>query len=162
MQLSIFIVIFPMNPTDQRILSYLQVQGNISMAELSERIGLSLSACHRRVKILEAKGVISHYAAQLNRRALGLEMQVFIEVTLTSQRSEAHTDFEEAIANMPEVLEAHLITGEFDYLMRVAARSTADYEVLLRNKLSQIPSVSQMRTLLSISTVKEFNGYYLE
>jgi len=69
---------------------------------------------------------------------------------------------EEAIANMPEVLEAHLITGEFDYLMRVAARSTADYEVLLRNKLSQIPSVSQMRTLLSISTVKEFDGYYLE
>jgi DNA-binding Lrp family transcriptional regulator len=150
-----------MDMTDKRILSYLQEQGNMSMAELSERIGLSLSACHRRVKLLESKGVISHYAANLNRRALGLELQVFIEVTLTSQRNEAHIDFEEAIANMPEVLEAHLITGEFDYLMRVAARSTADYEVLLRNKLSQIPSVSQMRTLLSISTVKEFAGYYL-
>lgn len=132
------------------------------MAELSERIGLSLSACHRRVKLLEGKGVISHYAAHLNRRELGLELQVFIEVTLTSQRNEAHMDFEQAIARMPEVLEAHLITGEFDYLMRVAARSTADYESLLRNKLSQIPSVSQMRTLLSISTVKEFNGYHLE
>jgi DNA-binding Lrp family transcriptional regulator len=151
-----------MDRTDNRILSYLQKQGNISMAELSERIGLSLSACHRRVKLLEAKGVISHYAAHLNRRALGLELQVFIEVTLTSQRKEAHTAFEEAIANMPEVLEVHLITGEFDYLMRVAARSTADYETLLRNKLSQIPSISQMRTLLSISAVKEFDGYYLE
>jgi DNA-binding Lrp family transcriptional regulator len=134
----------------------------MSMSELSERIGLSLSACHRRVKLLEAKGVIDHYSAQLNRRALGLEMQVFIEVTLTSQRNEAHIDFEESIANLPEVLEAHLITGEFDYLMRVAARSTTDYENLLRNKLSQISSVSQMRTLLSISTVKEFDGYYLE
>lgn len=132
------------------------------MAELSEHIGLSLSACHRRVKLLESKGLISHYAAQLNRRAVGLEMQIFIEVTLTSQRKEAHTAFEGAIEKMPEVLEAHLITGEFDYLMRVAARSTADYETLLRDKLSQIPSISQMRTLLSISTVKEFNGYYLE
>ena len=114
------------------------------------------------MKLLEAKGVISHNAAQLNRRALGLELQVFIELTLTSQRKEAHTAFEEAIANMPEVLEVHLITGEFDYLMRVAARSTADYETLLRNKLSQIPAITQMRTLRSISAVKEFGGYYLE
>lgn len=151
-----------MDRIDNRILSHLQKQGNISMAELSERIGLSLSACHRRVKLLEANGVISHYAAHLNRRALGLELQVFIEVTLTSQRKEAHTAFEEAIGNMPEVLEVHLITGEFDYLMRVAARSTADYETLLRNQLSQIPSISQMRTLLSISAVKEFGGYHLE
>ncbi len=151
-----------MSTTDRRILSCLQVQGNISMAELSERIGLSLSACHRRVKMLEAKGVIRHYAAQLDRRALGLEMQAFIEVTLTSQRNEARTAFETAIMNLPEVLEAHLITGEFDYLMRVATRSTVDYDALLRNKLSRIPSVSKMRTLLNISTVKEFNGYHLE
>lgn len=132
------------------------------MAELSERIQLSLSACHRRVKILEANGVISHYAAQLNRRALGLEVQVFIEVKLTSQRKEEFNAFEEAISAMPEVLESHLITGEFDYLMRVAVRNTTEYEKLLRNKLSEIPSVMQMRTLLSLSTVKEFAGYHLE
>jgi len=133
----------------------------MSMAELSERIGLSLSACHRRVKLLEAGGVISHYAAHLDRRALGLEVQVFIEVKLSSQRKQEFTAFEEAIAAMPEVLENHLITGEFDYLMRVAVRNTSDYESLLRNKLSLIPSVTQMRTLLSLSTVKEFDGYYL-
>lgn len=132
------------------------------MAELSERIQLSLSACHRRVKILEANGVISHYAAQLNRRALGLEVQVFIEVKLTSQRKEEFNTFEEAISAMPEVLESHLITGEFDYLMRIAVRNTTEYEKLLRNKLSEIPSVTQMRTLLSLSTVKEFAGYHLE
>lgn len=132
------------------------------MAELSERIQLSLSACHRRVKILEANGVISHYAAQLNRRALGLEVQVFIEVKLTSQRKEEFNAFEEAISAMPEVLESHLITGEFDYLMRIAVRNTTEYEKLLRNKLSEIPSVTQMRTLLSLSTVKEFAGYHLE
>jgi DNA-binding Lrp family transcriptional regulator len=123
---------------------------------------LLLSACHRRVKILEANGVITHYAAQLNRRAPGLEVQVFIEVKLTSRRKEEFNAFEKAISAMPEVLESHLITGEFDYLMRIAVRNTSDYVKLLRNKLSEIPSVTQMRTLLSLSTVKEFAGYHLE
>ena len=150
-----------MDRLDYKILSCLQERGDISMAELSERIGLSLSACHRRVKLLESNGVISHYAAQLDRHALGFEVQVFIEVKLTSQRREAFSGFEAAISAIPEVLESHLITGEFDYLMRVAARSTAEYEDLLRNKLSEIPSVMQMRTLLSLSTVKEFRGYHL-
>lgn len=132
------------------------------MAELSEQVGLSLSACHRRVKLLESNRVISHYAALLNRKAIGLEMEVFIEVKLASQRKQEFTAFEKAIAAMPEVLESHLIAGEFDYLMRVAVRNTAAYEDLLRNRLSQIPSVTQMKTLLSLSTVKEFEGYYLE
>lgn len=131
------------------------------MAELSEHIGLSLSACHRRVKLLEKSGVIRHYAAVLDRRSLGLEVQVFIEVKLTSQRTEEFNAFEEAIAAMPEVLESHMITGGFDYLMRVAVSNTAAYDELLRNKLSQIPSVTQMRTLLSLSSVKEFDGYHL-
>ena len=131
------------------------------MAELSERIGLSLSACHRRVKLLEGSGVISHYAAQLDRRALGLEVQVFIEIKLTSQRKQETTAFEDAVSSMPEVLEIHWISGEFDYLMRVAAKNTADYQDLLRNKLSELPAVSQMRTLFSMSSVKEFDGYYL-
>ncbi|MCP4432445.1 MAG: Lrp/AsnC family transcriptional regulator [Gammaproteobacteria bacterium] len=150
-----------MDRTDRRILSILQGQGNMSMAALSENIGLSLSACHRRVKLLESSGVISNYAARLNRRALGFEVQVFIEIKLTSQRQQETTAFEEAALNMPEVLEIHWITGEFDYLMRIAAQNTEDYQELLRNKLSQLPAVSQMRTLLSLSSVKEFNGYYL-
>lgn len=147
---------------DNKILSILQDDGDISMAALSERIGLSLSACHRRVKLLEAQGVITGYAARLDRRALGLEVQVFIEIKLTSQRRDECQAFEEAIKAMPEILECHMISGEFDYLMRVAARSTSDYEHLYRNRLSMIPSVSQMRTLLSLSAVKEFSGYHLE
>ena len=150
-----------MDRLDNKILSCLQEKGNISMAQLSEQVGLSLSACHRRVKLLEANGVITHYAAEVDRHALGLEVQVFIEVKLTSQRKDAFAAFEKAIAKIPEVLESHLITGEFDYLMRVAARNTAEYETLLRNKLWELPSVMQMRTLLSLSTVKEFRGYHL-
>ena len=132
------------------------------MSELSDQVGLSLSACHRRVKILENDGVISHYAARLNRKALGLEVQVFIEVKLVSQRKTDFEAFEKAIANMPEVLETYLISGEFDYLMRVAARNTSEYETLYRNRLSMIPSVLHMKTLLSLGTVKEFQGYYLD
>jgi DNA-binding Lrp family transcriptional regulator len=146
---------------DTRILSVLQRDGHISMQRLSEQVGLSLSACHRRVKILEADGVIENYAARLSRKAVGLEIQVFIEIKLTSQRQVDINAFETAMANMPEVLECHMISGEFDYLMRVAARNTEAYEQLYRNRLSLIPSVAQMKTLLSLSTVKEFHGFYL-
>lgn len=146
---------------DNKILSILQEDGQISMAALSDAIGLSLSACHRRVKMLEAEGVISGYSARLSRKALGLEVQVFLEIRLVSQRKDDTQAFEEAIVAMPEILECHMISGEFDYLMRVTASSTSDYENLYRNKLSMIPSVSQMRTLLSLSAVKEFRGYDL-
>ena len=150
-----------MDRLDTRILSILQKDGQISMARLSEQVGLSLSACHRRVKMLETDGKISHYAARLNRKLVGLEIQVFIEAKLTSQRREDIEAFEGAIREMPEVLECHLISGEFDYLIRVAARSPEDYEKLYRDRLTLIPSVSQMKTLLCLSTVKDFRGFHL-
>lgn len=152
---------FPMDAINIHILTVLQQDGQITMASLSEKVGLSLSACHRRVKNLESSGKISKYTARLNRKAVGLEIQVFIEVKLVSHRKEDMTAFEEAIKTMPEVLECHLISGEFDFLMRVAARDTSAYEDLYRNRLSLIPSVSQMKTLLSLSTVKEFHGFFL-
>lgn len=151
-----------MDQTDTKILSTLQTDAHISMARLSEKVGLSLSACHRRVKMLESNGVIAHYAARLDRRRLGLEIEVFIEVKLVSQRTDDIQAFEDAILVMPEVLECHFISGESDYLMRVAAKNPSDYESLYRNRLSQIPSVSQMKTLLSLSTVKEFRGFHLD
>ncbi|MCK0141670.1 Lrp/AsnC family transcriptional regulator [Aliiroseovarius sp. F20344] len=150
-----------MDQLDIHILSILQKDGQISMARLSDKVGLSLSACHRRVKLLEAEGKISHYAARLNRKSVGLEIQIFIEVKLVSARRTDISAFEEAICQMPEVLECHLISGEFDYLIRVAARNTEDYEALYRERLSLIPSVAQMKTLLCLSTVKEFRGFHL-
>lgn len=151
-----------MDKLDTRILSILQLDGSISMSRLSEKVGLSVSACHRRVKLLEASGLITNYAARLNRKAIGFEIQVFIEAKLVSQRREDIDAFEKAIQEMPEVLECHLISGEFDYLLRVAARNTEDYEKLYRDRLSSIPSFAQMKTLLSLSTVKEFRGFHLE
>ncbi|MFV1442246.1 MULTISPECIES: Lrp/AsnC family transcriptional regulator [unclassified Phaeobacter] len=151
-----------MDMLDSRILSALQQDGQISMARLSEKVGLSLSACHRRVKLMEASGMIEGYAARLDRKKIGLELQIFIEIKLVGQQREHIQAFENTIAHMPEVLECHLISGEFDYLIRVAARNTETYENLYRNRLSDIPSVAQMKTLLAVSTVKEFSGYHLE
>ena len=132
------------------------------MAGLSDKVGLSLSACHRRVKLLEADGTISNYSAVLDRKAIGLELQVFIEVKLTSHYKRDQSAFEEKILQMPDVLECHLISGEFDYLIRVAVSNPAAYEDFYRNRLSEIPSVAQVKTLLSLSTLKEFRGYNLD
>ena len=151
-----------MDKLDKAILTALQKDGNISMAKLSEKVGLSLSACHRRVKILEAEGYILQYTARLNRRVIGLDLQVFIEVRLTSHFKEDQAAFEEKVQTMPDVLECHRISGEFDYLMRVAVGGAADYEDFYYNRLSEIPAIAQVKTLLSLSTLKEFQGYNLE
>ena len=151
-----------MDRLDYRILSILQKDGQIPMNRLSEKVGLSLSACHRRVKMLESNGTILNYAAIVDRKAVGLEMQVFIEVKLSSHYNRDQEPFEEKIRAMPDVLECHRISGEFDYLMRVAASNPSDYEDFYRNRLSEIPSVAQVKTLLSLSTLKEFKGYNLE
>ena len=89
-----------MDNVDRKILSVLQTDGAISMARLSEVVGLSVSACHRRVKILETDGVIQNYAARLNRKALGLELQVFIEAKLVSERRDDMEAFEAACAGV--------------------------------------------------------------
>ncbi len=151
-----------MNGIDIKILSILQQNGQLSMARLSEQVGLSLSACHRRVKLLEANGIISNYTARLDRKAIGLELQVFIEIKLGSHSKDDNAAFESAILAMPDVLECHLISGDFDYLMRVAVSGPSDYEDFYRNRLSQIPAVAQIKTLMSVSTLKEFQGYNLK
>ncbi len=132
------------------------------MAELGKKVGLSLSACHRRVKMLEAEGVISGYMARLDRLKLGLEMQAFVEVKLAGQSRAALDEFETAVREMDEVLECHLVSGEFDFLLRIAVPSPRAYEAVFRNRLSELPGVAQTRTLLSMSTVKPFRGFYIE
>lgn len=151
-----------MDRIDLQILTVLQKDSQTSMAKLSEQVGLSLSACHRRVKLLEADGKISHYAAHVNREAVGLHIQVFIEIKLKSARREDFDAFEEAIARIDDVLECHVITGEFDYLIRVAAPNSRGYENVLMDRLAKIPSIQHTRTMLCIRTPKEFRGYSMK
>lgn len=151
-----------MDRLNRKILAALQRDSSVALAVLAERVGLSLSACHRRVKLMEAEGLIRGYGARLDRVKLGLEMQVFIEVKLSAQKRETLGEFEAAVRAMPEVLECHLISGDFDFLMRVAAEGAVQYERLYRDRLAQLPHVSQMRTLMSLSTVKPFEGFHLD
>jgi Lrp/AsnC family transcriptional regulator, leucine-responsive regulatory protein len=145
--------------TDKIILAQLQRQGNLALAELADKAGLSPSSCHRRVKLLEKRGVITKYTADLDRKALGLANEFFVEVSLTAQTEEAFEKFEKAIQRVPEILECHLMSGQFDYLLRVIAKDAEDYERIHRTKLSRLPGLQRIQSSLALRTVKDWAGY---
>jgi len=147
---------------DRRILTALQQDCRLSVAELAEKIALSPSACHRRVKLLEEAGAIAAYEARLDPTKLGYRLEVFVEISLSSQSEKVLDAFEHAIQDCPEVLECHLMAGEADYLIRVAAADAAHYERIHRNRLSRLPNVTRMKTNFVLRTVRPWSGYYVE
>jgi len=148
-----------MDRLDQKILVALQGDARISMADLGEAVGLSTSACHRRVRLLEEAGLIEGYAARLNREALGLRMDLFVTVSLTSQASSVLEAFETAVRRVPEIVECSLLAGRSDYLMRLVIADMAEYEMLHRTRLTSLPGVSNMETTFNLRTVTPFRGY---
>jgi len=126
---------------------------------MAAKVGLSLSACHRRIGILEDKGVIAQYSARLNGEALGYQMTFYLEVSLESQSDAALAAFEKAAMKCPEVLECHLMTGQFDYLIKIAAPNTQDYERIYRRTIAALPHVNRIQSSLVMKTVKRWNGY---
>jgi DNA-binding Lrp family transcriptional regulator len=148
-----------LDKTDKIILSELQKNAQRPIAELAQRAGLSPSSCHRRVKLLEAKGVIVGYTANLDRAALGLANEFFVEVSLSAQTEEAFEKFEKAVQRVAEILECHLMSGQFDYLLRVVAADAADYERIHRSRISRLPGVQRIQSSLALRTVKGWAGY---
>lgn len=148
-----------MDQVDARILRALQRDSSRPVAELAGEVGLSASACHRRVKLLEEAGVIAGYVARLDRAALGFPIQVFVEITLNSQSQEALSAFETAVTRFDEILECHLTTGQADYILRVVARDVADYDDIHRNCLARLPGVSAMQTIFVLRPIREWQGY---
>lgn len=144
---------------DRRILRAVQEDCRISVIELAGKVGLSPSACHRRVKLLEERGVITRYAATLDRVALGLSMEFFIDVSLVSQSSGAFDAFESAVAEMEEILECHLMAGGTDYLLRVAAADITDFERIHRERLAKLPGVARLQSQPVIRSVRTWRGY---
>ncbi|MBL0768971.1 Lrp/AsnC family transcriptional regulator [Sphingopyxis sp. XHP0097] len=145
--------------TDAKLLTILQREGPRPVAELGERVGLSPSACHRRVRALEAAGVIEGYAARLSPASIGLGLDVFVDISLTSQSEEALTAFESAVKSHDEILECQLLSGASDYRLRVAARNVADFDRLHRQCLSRLPGVAAMHSAFALRTIKAFEGY---
>ncbi len=146
---------------DRSILRLLQADGRLSNAQLAEQVSLSPSACLRRLQRLEDDGVIQGYRADLSAQAIGRPTTVFIEVTLANQGTAALDAFERAVAACPDVLECHLMSGDFDYLLRVAVADLADYERLHRSQLAALPHVARVRTAFAMRAVVPSRGYPL-
>jgi Lrp/AsnC family transcriptional regulator, leucine-responsive regulatory protein len=146
---------------DREILRLLQADGRLPNAELAQRVGLSASACFRRLQRLEQDRVISGYHATLDGDAIGKPTTVFIEVTLSSQGSAALDAFERAVAACDDVLECHLMSGDFDYLLRVAVADMRDYERVHRQRVAAFPHVARIRTAFAMRAVVPRRGFAL-
>lgn len=144
-----------LDPTDRRILETLQKDGRMSNQDLSERVNLSPSACHRRVQRLEEQGYIAGYVALLDPRRMGRLTTVFVEITLSGQADEVLDAFERAVARVPEVLECHLMAGSADYLLKVMARDTEDFARIHRKSLAALPGVRGMQSSFVLRTVRQ-------
>lgn len=144
---------------DRKIMDTLQADCRQTIARISETVGLSPSACHRRIGLLEERGVIERYAARLNGQALGYVMTFYVELSLESQSEKVLSEFEAAAIARPEVLECHLMTGTADYLLKVAAQDTEAYERVYRRVIAALPHVSRIQSSLVMKTIKRWNGY---
>lgn len=141
---------------DQRILDELQSDGRLSNVELSNRIGMSESACLRRVKNLESSGIIDKYVAIINQEKVGLPSDVFVSVSLERQQEEQLKGFEKAVADVPEVMACYFMSGDVDFLMRVAVQDATDYE-RVHNLLTRLPGVARIHSSFALRTVFKRN-----
>ena len=139
---------------DKTILRLLQADGRVSNAEIARRVGLSAPATHARVRRLEEGGVVRQYSTLLDREAMGFDMVCFISVSLHLHQFEAIERFKELVQDMPEVLECHHITGEFDYLLKAVFRNRDELQEFVVNKLTPIPGMARLNTSLVLIEIK--------
>ncbi|UXU76027.1 MULTISPECIES: Lrp/AsnC family transcriptional regulator [unclassified Paracoccus (in: a-proteobacteria)] len=144
-----------LDATDRRILAVLQRDGRMTNADLAAEVGLSASACHRRVQRLEEMAVIRGYVALLDARKLERPTTVFVEITLSGQADDLLEAFEREVRKIPDVLECHLMAGSADYLLKVVAQDTDDFARIHRQRLAKLPGVAQMQSSFSLRTVAQ-------
>jgi Lrp/AsnC family leucine-responsive transcriptional regulator len=142
-----------MDRIDQHILMVLQQEGRLSIADLSEKVGLSPSPCARRLKRLEDEGYIENYQANLNKTKIGITMTFFVEVSLNNHQATSIVGFEQEISEMEEVVTGHIVSGGYDYLLQVVTHDLQGYELFTR-KLHRLKSVKDIHTHLSVRQLK--------
>lgn len=140
---------------DRRILEHLQGNARISNVDLAARVGISASPCWRRVRELEEGGVISNYVTLIDAASVGLTVSVFVNVSLEKQVERQLEVFQNAIRGRPEVMECYLMTGEFDYLLRVVVSDMADFERVHKESLTRLPGVARVNSSVAIRTVRK-------
>ena len=139
---------------DQKILKELQTDARLSHIELSDRVGLSPSPCARRIRRLENDGYITGYGARIDESKLGFGFSVFISVRLDQQIDDRLTSFEREVGLCPEVVDCWLMTGSFDYLLRVAVTDLNEFERFLTGRLTKLPGVASIESSIPIRRVK--------
>lgn len=142
-----------MDAIDRNILSILQNDGRATMTEVSSRVGLSLSACHRRFRDLEAAGIIRGFSVDLDLSILGLPFEALVFVTMHAGDSTSVAAFEDAVRQIPNIVQAHRLFGEPDYQLYVAAKSKLHYQELYDEHLSRLPGVQRLTSTLVMKTV---------
>ena len=143
---------------DISILSALQAEGRMSNAALAEKVGLSQSACSRRLDALEKEGAIRGYHARLANKTLGFGLTAIVHISLSGQFEKTLNDFEAAIKRVPNVMTCFLVAGEYDYILRIAARDLQDYERIHRQAITRLPGVARIQSSLALRTVKPWTG----
>lgn len=138
---------------DLAILRTLQENGRISNADLADRVGLSASSCSRRLDILEKSGVISGYYARVSHKALDYKMIVIVHISLSGQFAKTLAEFEAAVKRVPNVLVCYLMSGEYDYILRVACKDLDDYERIHRDWLSALPHVVKINSSFALREI---------
>lgn len=144
-----------MDDIDRKILVALQQDGRLTVTELAERVGLSVSPCHRRLRALERSGAIAGYRAHLDHTALGLTFEALVFVTMHSADRTTLAAFEQAVTEVPHVLQAQRLFGDPDFLLRVIARDLADFQRLYDERLSDLPGVRRLTSTLVMKSVVE-------
>lgn len=142
-----FMASVPLDDIDVRILEELQADGRISNVALADAVGLSPSPCLRRVKRLEEAGVIAGYRAEVDRRQVGLDLTVFVEVSVERHGGQTQERMEERLLALPEVVACHVVSGQADFLLEVVCRDLRDYDRFTREHLGRWPEVSRVLQL---------------
>jgi len=141
--------------TDRLILEALQGNARITNAALAEKVHLSESACLRRVRALEHSGLITGYSVLINQEKAGFPVNVFVNITLDRQDQKDLQAFEQAVRRIPEVMECYLMTGDYDYLVRVVVADTADFERIHSQHLTRLPGVVRVHSSFALRTVQK-------
>jgi DNA-binding Lrp family transcriptional regulator len=142
-----------MDRYDKQILEALQQDGRISNKQLAEQVNLSESACLRRVRALEEDGTIQRYVAMLSQEKVGVSGDVLVHIGLHREEQSELAAFEDAVRQIPEVMECYLMTGEFDYLLRVVVADMADFERIHKEELTRLPGVARVNSSVAIRKV---------
>ncbi|MBR9912897.1 MAG: Lrp/AsnC family transcriptional regulator [Gammaproteobacteria bacterium] len=151
-----------LSATDLKILKQLQSDASLTAAELASRVGLSQSPCWRRVNKLLEEGYIQKRVALLNAEKLGMDVVVFCSVNLSAHGRQSLEEFEQAVAQLPEVIECYTMTGTMDYMLKIVTRDIRHYEKFVRTFLAQMPGIQEIHSNIAVTAIKNTTALPLD